>query len=114
MTAERRPDIWKSPKNSPIWPFGERYVRSTRSEICGAAQKNPMVTATAQNAHRVSARTAAMARAVHPERAIMRTRFGPYRETRNPVAHDAKIAMTTTPMIMDCASVSSKPPTLMR
>ena len=77
MTAERRPDIWKSPKNSPICPFGERYVRRTRSEICGAAQKKPMVTATAQNAHVESAMTAAMASAVQPERAIMRTRFGP-------------------------------------
>ena len=73
-----------------------------------------MVTAMAQNAHVVSASTAAMASAVHPARAIMRTRFGPYFETRNPVAHDARMAMMTTPMIMDCASVSSKPPTLMR
>ena len=68
----------------------------------------------AQNAHVVSAMTAAMASAVQPMRAMIRTRLGPNFETRNPVAHDAKMAMTTTPMIMVWASVSSKPPTLMR
>ena len=113
-TADRRPDIWNKPKNSPTCSGGARRVSITRSAIWGAPQKQPVTTATAQNIQRSSANAAAATTSVQPTSPTISTRLDPKRLTKKPVAIEHTTATISRRVTISTASPRVKSPTLTR
>ena len=86
----------------------------TRSAICGAPQKQPVTTATAQNIQRSSANAAAATTSVQPTSPTSNTRLEPNRLTKKPVATEHTTATISSRVTISTASPRVKSPTLTR